>query len=306
MPLLFFEPIFMKRIWGDNYFKNELKYPLDDELYGELWSLSAIKNAETKITNEMFKNKTLSEIFLSNPELFQFDFNEFPLLIKLIHTSDLLSVQVHPDDEFAKQHENQLGKTECWYFLDAKDDSFIYYGHHAKSVDEFKKAIEQGKCEDLLDKFQVKCDDFAYIPSKTIHAIGKNILLLEIQQSSNITYRLYDYNRLGLDGKPRELHVEKAMQVIDFNHENEKIKSFVNTYGSVVDCKYFAIDKKKISGLTPLSLPDNVFYTISVIKGEIKVEDQILHMGESFLATAEVNNITLNGNGEILITKPKK
>lgn len=306
MPLLFFEPIFMKRIWGDHYFKKELKYPLDDELYGELWSLSAVKDAETKIINGEFKGKTLSEIFLSNPELFNFDFKEFPLLIKLIHTSDLLSVQVHPDDEYAKVHENQLGKTECWYFLDAKDDSFIYYGHHAKSPSEFIDAIKVGKCEELLDKYTIHQDDFAYIPSKTIHAIGKNILLLEIQQSSNITYRLYDYNRLGLDGKPRELHVEKAMQVIDFGKENEKIKSFKDQFGEIVDGKYFKIHKFKVDGKTSIILKDNVFYTISVIKGTIKVEDQTLNIGESLLTTADINQLVLDGNGEILITKPKQ
>ena len=305
MPILFFKPIFMKRVWGDHYFKENLGYDLDNEPYGEMWSLSSVKGNETIIDGGEFNGKTLSELFLSNKKLFNFEFLEFPLLIKLIHTSDLLSVQVHPDDDYALKNEHQLGKTECWYFLDSKDDSFIYYGHHAKTKDELKKAINDNKCEELLNKYYIKKDDFAYIPSKTIHALGKHILLLEIQQSSNVTYRLYDYNRMGLDGKPRELHVKKALDVIDID-SNEKIINFQNKVGNIIDEKYFRIDKYNIKNNSILQFNDNVFHIISVIEGTIEIENRTLHLGESALLSADVNKQEIKGNGIVLITTPKK
>lgn len=305
MPVLFFKPIFMKRVWGDHYFKENLGYDLDNEPYGEMWSLSSVKGNETIVDGGEFNGKTLSELFLSNKKLFNFEFLEFPLLIKLIHTSDLLSVQVHPDDDYALKNEHQLGKTECWYFLDSKDDSFIYYGHHAKTKDELKKAINDNKCEDLLNKYYIKKDDFAYIPSKTIHALGKHILLLEIQQSSNVTYRLYDYNRMGLDGKPRELHVKKALDVIDID-SNEKIINFQNKVGNIIDEKYFRIDKYNIKNNSILQFNDNVFHIISVIEGTIEIENRTLHLGESALLSSDINKQEIKGNGIVLITTPKK
>lgn len=306
MPVLFFKPLFMKRIWGDQYFKNELKYDLDFEPYGEMWSLSSVKGNETIIENGEYQGMTLSDIFLSHNELFNFKEKEFPLLIKLIHTKDLLSVQVHPDDDYALKNENQLGKTECWYFLDSSKDSFIYYGHHSKNKDELKKAIEEGKCEQLLNKYSIKKDDFAYIPSRTIHALGKDLLLLEIQQSSDVTYRLYDYNRLGLDGKPRQLHISKALDVIDFNDDNQQIINFQNKYGSIVTSDFFDIEKVLIKGEEKISLKDNVFHIISVIKGSINLQNHQLKLGESCLTTCDMNEIVVNGNAELLITTPKK
>jgi len=306
MPILFFKPIFMKRIWGDNYFKTNLKYDLDDDLYGEMWSVSAVKNNETFITNDEYKGITLSEYFLSHKSQFG-SFNEFPLLIKLIHTKDLLSVQVHPDNEYAKKIENCLGKTECWYFLDSKKDSFIYFGHHSKSKEELNNAINNGSCEDLLNKFYIKKDDFAYIPSKTIHALGKNLLLLEIQQSSDITYRLYDYNRLGLNGKPRELHINKALDVIDFNNENNiEIKNFKDkNQCNIVDEKFFKIYKFKVSNTLNLTLDNKYFKIISVIDGTINIDNHQLKLGESCVITNEINNVKLFGNGTILLTYAK-
>lgn len=306
MPILFFKPIFMKRIWGDNYFKNQLNYDLDDEKYGEMWSVSAVKNSETIITNSEFAGQKLSDYFLSHKNQFG-DFSEFPLLIKLIHTKDFLSVQVHPDNEYAKRVENSLGKTECWYFLDSKPDSFIYFGHHANNKLELEQAINKGNCEDLLNKFYIKKHDFAYIPSKTIHALGKDLLLLEIQQSSDITYRLYDYNRLGLDGKPRELHIKKALDVIDFNQENNvKIKNFGNQPNTnIVDSSFFKVDKLNVNHKLDLKLDNNIFKIISVIEGSITINNNTLNLGESCVITNDIKEVLIEGLGDILVTYAK-
>ena len=307
MPILFFSPVFKQRIWGSHYFKDKLGYKLDDSPYGEMWSLSAHKEGETIITNGEFKGKTLSEIFLSNKELFNVSGNEFPLMIKLLHTNDLLSVQVHPDDEFAEKYEHQLGKTECWYFLDATKDSSIVLGHNAKTIDEMKEAINEGKCENLLTYHSIKQNDFTLIPSKTVHALGKGLLLLEIQQSSDITYRLYDYNRMGLDGKKRELHVEKGLQVIEFPQKaTPEISNFEGKDQAILtDNKYFKVELQKINDASTINFTNPVFHIISVAEGTIQVEDKTLNLGESFLTTADLSNITIKGNGTILITEAK-
>ena len=305
MPILILTPLFKQRIWGGSFFKEQINPSLDDQPYGEMWSLSAHKEGETLIENGPYQGKTLNEIFLSNPELFNSSCKEFPLMVKLIQTEADLSVQVHPDDEFASKFEGQLGKTECWYFLDAKPNAKIVLGHLANTKDEMAQAINEGKCENYLSYQKIKPKDFALINSKTVHALGKGLLLLEIQQSSDVTYRLYDYNRLGLDGKKRPLHVEKALQVIDFpQKEWPKITNFDNDLPvqQLTNCPYFSVDLLKIHGEAVCEKSVDQFLIITSASNDIVINDIKLPLGKSCIVTCGEKEIKIKGLGEVLIT----
>ncbi len=189
----------------------------------EDWVVSGHKNGMGRVVSTDFEDMTVSELISKHPDIFnnQID-GQLPLLIKIIDAKDDLSVQVHPDDIYAQKYENSLGKTECWYILDADEDSDIIVGHSANDKNEMQKKINDQKLLDILDVKKVKKGDFFYIPSGTVHAIRKNTKILEVQQSSDVTYRLFDYNRVQEDGSLRELHINKALDVIDFNPQKVK------------------------------------------------------------------------------------
>ena len=201
-------------IWGGNYFKDVLNVTTSDEKIGEMWSCSAHKNGQSIIKNGCFKGKTLEYVYKNHKELFDnSSLDEFPILVKLIATTDKLSVQVHPNDEYALKYENQYGKTEGWLILDENENSEIVIGHNAKNKEELIEYINNDDYDGLLRKKVVKTGEFYPIPSGTIHALGANIVLLEIQQSSDVTYRFYDYHRKDAMGNERPLHINKAVEV---------------------------------------------------------------------------------------------
>lgn len=308
MAILVLEPIFKKRIWGSRYFKEQLNYPLDDDDYGELWSISAHSEGLTKVINGKYVDQTLDYIYKTNQNLFGTSDEVFPLMVKLIQTNDKLSVQVHPDNIYAKAKENSLGKTECWYFLDAKPDANIVLGHFAKSYDEMEKAIKNGKCEDLLIYNNILPYDFTLIPSKTVHALGKGLLLLEIQQSSDLTYRLYDYNRRDKNGNLRELHVQKGLDVIDFPQEN--LPSITNhnndlEFDLLTDCEFFSVYKWNINDKSTFKMNGKTFAMFTVANGNFKIDGINRSLGESFILTKDEKELTIKGNGTILISIPK-
>jgi mannose-6-phosphate isomerase len=213
--ILKLQPVFKNKVWGGNKLKNIYQYPCTDKT-GEAWGISGHKNGPSVITNTVYKGQTLRELYETHKELFgHYHTDEFPILIKVIDAADDLSIQVHPGDDYAKQYENSLGKTECWYVLDAEENTDIIIGHKAQTKDEFNSYIQLNEFENVLNKFPINKGDQFYIYAGTIHAICKGTLILEIQQSSDVTYRIYDYNRLS-DGKLRELHIDKAMDVIKF------------------------------------------------------------------------------------------
>lgn len=218
------QPLFFQKVWGGNAIHQVYGYDCKENT-GEAWGISGHKNGASIVMNTAFKGKTLRELYEEKPALFgDYPSKEFPILIKVIDAEDDLSIQVHPDDAYAKKYENSLGKTECWYILDAKKGTDIIVGHKAKNLSEFKTFVANNDFESVLNKFPVKKGDLFNIYSGTIHAICKGTLLLEIQQSSDVTYRLYDYNRLS-NGSLRELHIDKALDVIKFpNNELAKDK----------------------------------------------------------------------------------
>ncbi|MBN2604972.1 MAG: mannose-6-phosphate isomerase [Bacilli bacterium] len=212
-----FEPIFFPKIWGGHKLKDI--YQVDLENIGEVWGISAHQNGSNVISNGLFKGMTLSELFQTNIDLFgYYDGKEFPLLIKVIDAAEDLSIQVHPDDVYAQKNENANGKNECWYILDVDEKAKILIGHNAKSKSELKHFILNNDYS-FLRNCDIAVGDSLYIPAGTIHSIYGNTLLLEVQQSSDVTYRFYDYNRL-LNGIPRELHLQKALDVVNIPDKN--------------------------------------------------------------------------------------
>lgn len=272
-----------------------------DKIWGnEQWIISAHPNGQTQIVGGKYNNKTLKELFEDNNELFgDCKLKEFPLLVKIISARDNLSVQVHPDDDYALKHESSLGKNECWYILDCKPDSDIVVGHEADDTDEIKQLINSSSLESKLKINKIKKGDFFNIPAGTIHAIRKNTQILEIQQSSDITYRLYDYGRLE-NGVERELHIDKSLDVIDFNpnvkieiiiEENEKYlkKQFINN-------NFFTVEK--LEAKNDFKYENKYNFIIGVaLNDNARVNDEYIKKYQGFLVPyGQELNITKNSD----------
>ncbi|WP_206154821.1 type I phosphomannose isomerase catalytic subunit [Clostridium muellerianum] len=206
------DPIFKYRVWGGTRLKEYFKYDIPTDKTGECGAIAGHKNGDCTIKNGEFKGKTLSWLYENHREYFGgIKDKEFPLLVKLIDASNDLSIQVHPDDEYANSMENGGSeKTEAWYIIDCNENTLLEYGHKVKTKEELAEYIHNGEWESLLNFYNISKEDFFYIPSGTVHAICKDTLVYEIQQSSDITYRVYDYDRVDKKtGKKRELHVKK-------------------------------------------------------------------------------------------------
>ena len=292
-------------IWGGNYFKDVLNVTTSDEKIGEMWSCSAHKNGQFIIKNGCFKEKTLEYVYKNHKELFDnSSLDEFPILVKLIATTDKLSVQVHPNDEYARINENQYGKTEGWLILEAKDDSSIIVSHNAKDKEELIKYIENDDYDNLLKQVKVKKGEFYPISSGTIYALGKDIVLLEIQQSSDVTYRFYDYHRKDKDGNERPLHVEKAIEVTTFDQYDFNVKNcYTQDIDVLWDNQYFKVKYQEVK--EKYILENNSYCIVTVIDGNIFVDDNKITKGESFIVTSNAKEIELLGNAKIVITNSK-
>ena len=223
---LFFKPVYKDYLWGGRNLERFGRTPPDEGVIAESWEISGHQDGLTRVINGPYAGKTLpdlvdqlGEALLGSNNQWALRRNKFPLLVKLLDANKRLSVQVHPEDDYARKHEgDELGKTEMWVVLEAKPDAAIIYGLSKKaSPEEFKQSVETGKLEPLLGKIHIKKGDHICVPSGTLHAILAGSVLIEIQQNSNTTYRVYDWDRVGKDGTPRELHLAKALDVIDFS-----------------------------------------------------------------------------------------
>lgn len=225
---LFFIPDLKERVWGGKKIETVLKKEIPFEHTGESWEIACHPNGHSIIKNGMLKGLTLEQALLQEGEaILGRPFtaaDKFPLLIKFIDAKDKLSVQVHPEDAYAFEHEKgELGKSEAWYIIQADPGAKLVAGlKDGVTKEQFMKSIEDDRIEDLLNEVEVKAGDVLDIPAGLIHAIGDGILLAEIQQNSDTTYRVYDWRRLGLDGQPREMHVKQSLDVIDFEHKHSK------------------------------------------------------------------------------------
>ncbi len=283
-PLLF-EPALFEKVWGGRQFESRLDKPLPpDQPIGESWEVFW----KNHVANGEFRGKTLGELIRQYPQEMTGSAKadpEFPLLIKFIDAQDWLSVQVHPDDARAAELEGQpRGKTECWYIIDAAPDSQIAYGFaEPLDAESYRKAIEAGRSKETLQFVNVAPGDFIYLPAGQIHAIGPGILLYELQQTSDTTYRVYDWDRMGLDGKPRELHLDKALKCIDFSVQPPAKVNYAapdDAHGigmtTLINGKYFSLDKLSFNGPDLDSItfePQNKARTLTVTAGRVTLYD---------------------------------
>ena len=307
MEILFLDRIFLEKIWGGNRLKTYFDYPIDSENIGECWTVSAHPNGDCKVINGVHKGKTLSWLWDNHRDMFgNIEGNRFPLLAKIIDATDDLSVQVHPDDHYANTYENgELGKTECWYIIDCDEGAELILGHNARSRTEMEQMIAQGNWKNLLRRVPIKPGDFFYIPAGTMHAIGKGALILEIQQSSDVTYRVYDYDRLE-NGKPRELHIHKSIDVTTVPHEDYKIirnvQKFENGFKEdLIKEKYFSVFRLSIEGRITLD-HDDKFKMVNVLKGSGSVDGTAIQKGDHFILPSNYGSLQLEGNLELIIS----
>jgi mannose-6-phosphate isomerase len=312
MKPLFLKPVFKERIWGGGALKEDFGYEIPSEKTGECWAISAHPNGASMIETGPFSGWTLDHLWKEHPELFGYSNEEvFPLLTKILDANMDLSVQVHPDDAYAKVNENgELGKTECWYIIDCKEDADMIFGHTAQTKEEFHQLVEEGKWSDLLCRVKIKPGDFFYVPSGTIHALCEGTLVLETQQSSDTTYRVYDYDRRDDHGNLRELHLEKALDVTSFPHRTEKKAIMVETKGDAtittfVQSDFFSVYQWEVKGTASFS-SDQKYWLVSVIKGE----GDLIHEGVSyplmkgthFLIPVEMGVFEVKGDCQMIVS----
>lgn len=277
------QPVFKEKVWGGHKIHTHYQYDCSNQT-GEAWGISGHKHGSSIIKNGPFSGKTIRELYTDQPSLFgHYKGDEFPILVKVIDACDDLSIQVHPGDLYARKHENSLGKTECWHILDVEEDTDIIIGHQAKDKSEFIEYIQNNQLEKILNRFKIKKGDEFNIYAGTIHAICKGTLLLEIQQSSDVTYRLYDYNRLS-NGHLRELHMDQALDVIKFPDKhlnpNKPTKLF----------DYHILNNHQSSNHQAHLYGDYLF----ILDGEATMNDIKVNKGDFLMVTSK-DKYTING-----------
>lgn len=316
---LFFEPIYKNIIWGGRTLEKVFNRVLPPGDIAESWEVCCHKNDISVVKNGHFKGKTLHELINSyGSELLGekcSEMDRFPLLIKIIDANDKLSVQVHPGDDYALKTNGDLGKTEMWYILDAKDGAQLIYGTiPGTTKNAFMTSIENGTLEKYLNYVSVKKGDVIFIPSGTIHAIMDGILIAEIQQNSDTTFRVYDWNRTLPSGLSRELHIEQALDVINFDYEGSVTTSTTATNEcnglmkhKLIDCEFFKVDKIVLSDSLG-GYEDNTDGTSFLIYTSIEGNGSLIHNdviyditnGCSFMIPAFMGDFKIIGNVTLL------
>ena len=304
-------PVFKETIWGGNKLEEKYGKKSRGKNIAESWEISAHTNGQSYIASGPYAGEKFGDyIEKMGKDILgwknQF-YDKFPLLVKFIDACDNLSIQVHPDDEYAMINENQYGKNEMWYVIDAEQDACIYCGFN-KSVDkdEIKQRINDNTLTDIMKKIPVKKGDVFFIPAGTVHAIGKGVLICEIQQNSDVTYRLYDYNRVDGFGNKRQLHINKALDVLLPNEgkQYKPIKSENADGQTICNCKYFTVDYINCNDVSAVQIDKSSFVLLIAISGSGKIfieNDEVdFSQGDSFFIPA--NDITLKivGNAEVL------
>lgn len=310
--ILFLDPVCKHNIWGGSRLREEFGYPEEGDDIGECWGISAHPNGDGTVRNGAFAGMKLSEIWEKHPEFFgNLDYDRFPLLTKIIDARDDLSIQVHPDDDYAKANENgSFGKTECWYVMDCPKDAKLVIGHHANTKEELTEMIRQGSWKELIREIPVKKGDFIQIDPGTVHAIKGGLLILETQQNSDITYRVYDYDRLS-DGKPRELHVEKSIDVIEVPAKSveDSVKSALglpqNQLNELYSCKYYSVFQMDVNGNAEFE-QNYPFLLLSVLEGNGTINGQAVKKGDHLILPCNFGKAEMQGKMSMIVSTTKK
>ena len=301
-------PAFKDYLWGGTKLKEKYNKKSDLEIVAESWEMSCHKDGQSVVTTGEYAGKTLSEYvaMLGKDALGEKakKFSYFPLLIKFIDAKDNLSIQVHPADEYALRVEGEYGKTEMWYVLEAEEGAYLYYGFNRDiTKEEFAERIKNNTILEVLNKVNVKSGDVFFIDAGTVHAIGAGLMICEIQQNSNTTYRVYDYDRRDKEGNARPLHVEKAIEVSKLTKAPELKKAEDDVLAS---CEYFTVKKAMVNGEKSLKIDESSFVSLIVVEGTGEValgEDKLsVTKGDSIFVPAQNGEIVMSGDMEVIVS----
>lgn len=289
-------PVCKDYLWGGEKLKEKYGKITDKTPCAESWELSFHKDGLTQVAN----GATLQEIatekdFGERANAFPF----FPVLNKFIDAKQDLSVQVHPSDEYALKNENSFGKTEMWYIVESEQGAGIYLGFNRNvSQEEYETAIKEKRLTELLNFYQVQAGECYFIPSGTIHAIGKGCLIYEIQQNSNLTYRVYDYGRKDKNGNERELHIDKALKVTSL----DKFTPRTFDKGVLGECEYFTVKEYVVKSALTLATDKNSFACITCVSGAGALNGEKIQKGDSFFVPANYGEFALQGDMKVIVT----
>ncbi len=305
--ILFLTPVLKEAVWGGRRLGDDYGYPIPSDHTGEAWAISAHPNGDCTVRGGVFDGTSLSTLWRTRRDLFgHLPGDRFPLLTKIIDANADLSLQVHPDDAYARTHENgSLGKTECWYVLDCAPDATVVIGHHARDKAELTAMIREKRWGEFIREIPLHPGDFFQIEPGCLHAIKAGTLILETQQNSDITYRVYDYDRLA-DGKLRPLHVEQSIAVLTAPFaETATAPTVTETPGlrttHLVTCPYYTVARLDITA--PVSLPQTApFLCVSIIDGTGSIDGHPLTRGDHFLLPATYGEAHLDGRLSLITT----
>lgn len=317
MEILKLQPCGKDYLWGGTRLRDEYGKKIDLTPLAETWECSVHPDGPSMISNGEFKGQTLAEVLKLHPEYLgtKIKNGELPVLVKFIDAKKDLSVQVHPDDEYAKDHEDDNGKTEMWYVIDAEEGASLIYGFKHKVTEEIlRHALETGTLGKHLQKVEVHKGDIYFVPAGTVHGIGKGILIAEIQESSNVTYRVYDYDRIDKNGQKRELHFDKAVRVMDMDvaadvKQNPKLTKYYPGCSREIlcRCKYFETERIQVSKGFSFSVRDESFQVLMCLDGYGQVETMDAEQkpmrfskGETLFLPAELGRCLVVGDATIL------
>ena len=305
-------PVYKDYLWGGEKLRTHYGKQTDLSPLAESWELSTHKDGQSIVATGEHKGLSLSEYIEKigkdalGKRAERFDY--FPLLIKLIDAKSSLSVQVHPSDEYAMRVEGEYGKSEMWYIVDCDEGAFIYYGFSRDvSREEYESAIKNGTLTSILNAVPVKRGDAFYIEAGTVHAIGAGILICEIQQNSNTTYRVFDFNRRDKNGNLRELHIDKALEVSSLK-KSPQIKNIPDENEvTLASCEYFEVKRLTIDGERVVSVDEESFLSIIAIEGDAKLifdgGELDVSVGESVFVPANAGKITIKGNCRLILSR---
>lgn len=306
-----FEPILKEKIWGGEKLAKLLNKQSNKPNIGESWEVSDVEGDTSIVSNGELKGKNLKELIelyksdLVGDQIFKNFGNKFPLLVKYIDAKEALSIQLHPNDTLAKERHNSFGKTEMWYVMQADEKANLIVGFQKDSdKEEYVYHLENKKLLDILNVDEVSSGDVYFIPTGRIHAIGAGVLLAEIQQTSDITYRIYDWDRQDNQGNYRELHTELALDAIDYKSQKKYLKSYdkeENSVSEIVSCPYFTTNILPLDGSVQVNHHDKDSFVIYLcVKGEVAFSNDLntetIKMGETILIPAKIKDFTITSH----------